>query len=310
MPSLDLGALATRLPPTPLTRFAPSPTGHLHLGHVANAIHVWGIARGLGGRVLLRLENHDRTRCRPAYETSLLDDLEWLGLEPDLGAVAEFRRSASPYRQSDCGEAYEAALLRLTREEMIFGCDCSRRDIAADGGDPFNEETPYPGRCRERRLPRAEGRGVRVRMSPGPEGFTDALLGEQEQHPAAQCGDLLVRDRLGNWTYQFTVVVDDLRHEVDLVVRGADLLSSTGRQLRLARLLGRDRLPIYLHHPLINRPDGTKLSKAAGDTGIRDLRRAGIRAETVLGRAAWLTGLLPQPRDLCAGELAGLFVRA
>jgi glutamyl/glutaminyl-tRNA synthetase len=91
-------------------------------------------------------------------------------------------------------------------------------------------------------------------------------------------------------------------------VRGEDLLASTGRQLRLGRLLGRDRPPVYLHHPLISRPDGTKLSKAGGDTGIRELRAAGASATSVLGRAAWLTGLLPRPRDLCADELAGLFV--
>jgi glutamyl/glutaminyl-tRNA synthetase len=308
MPSLDLEALLARLPPRPLTRFAPSPTGHLHLGHVANAIHVWGIARALGGKVLLRLEDHDRSRCRPAFEASVLDDLEWLGLEPDVGSVEELRRSPSPYRQSDCGDVYEAALVRLTGAGGVFGCDCSRRDIAAEGGDPFNEETPYPGRCRELRFPPTPGRGVRVRMHPGGERFTDALLGEQEQHPAAQCGDLLVRDRLGNWTYQFAVVVDDIRHEIDLVVRGADLIGSTGRQLRLGRLLGRERAPVYLHHPLIHRPDGAKLSKAAGDTGIRELRRAGVRPSSVLGRAAWLTGLLPRTRDLCVGELADLFV--
>jgi glutamyl/glutaminyl-tRNA synthetase len=308
MPPLDLDALAARLPPAPLTRFAPGPTGYLHLGHVANAVHVWGIARALGGRVLLRLEDHDRSRCRPAYEAALLEDLEWLGLVPDQGAPEELRHGPSPYRQSDCGQVYEAALARLAEAGAVFACACSRRDIAAEGGDWLNEETPYPGRCRDLGLDPAAGRGVRVRMEAGAEPFTDALLGEQEQNPAAQCGDLLVRDRLGNWTYQFAVVVDDLRHAVDLVVRGADLLSSTGRQLRLGRLLGRDRPPVFLHHPLINRPDGTKLSKAGGDTGLRDLRAAGARAPSVLGRAAWLTGLLPQPRDLCVEELADLFV--
>jgi glutamyl-Q tRNA(Asp) synthetase len=146
-----------------------------------------------------------------------------------------------------------------------------------------------------------------VRMEAGTERFLDASLGDQSQEPAAQCGDLLVRDRLGHWTYQFAVVVDDIRHAVDLVIRGQDLLGSTGRQLRLARLLGRERAPVFLHHRLISKPDGAKLSKASGDTGIRDLRRAGVGAPAVLGRAAWLTGLLPRPRELCVGELAGLF---
>src|SRR5690242_19934763 len=113
MPPIDLAALAARLPPRPLTRFAPAPTGYLHLGHVVNAIHVWGIARALGGRVLLRLEDHDRTRCRPEYERAILEDLDWLGLEPDVGTPAELRAGPSPYRQSDSGAAYAEALGRL-----------------------------------------------------------------------------------------------------------------------------------------------------------------------------------------------------
>jgi glutamyl-tRNA synthetase/glutamyl-Q tRNA(Asp) synthetase len=307
MRPLDLAALARCLPARPLTRFAPSPTGYLHLGHVANAIYVWGIGRALEGRVLLRMEDHDRGRCRQAYEAAALEDLEWLGLQPDVGLPEEFRRGVSPYRQSDCPTAYEAALLRLREKGRVFACDCSRKDIAADAGDPFNEETAYPGRCRDRGLEATPGRGLRLQMEPGTERFGDGMLGELSQEPAAQCGDLLLRDRLGQWTYQLAVVVDDLRHGVDLVIRGADLLSSTGRQLRVGRLLGRERPPVFLHHPLISKPDGAKLSKASGDTGIRELRRAGVRPATVLGRAAWLTGLLDQPRELEAGRLAELF---
>ena len=129
-------------------------------------------------------------------------------------------------------------------------------------------------------------------MEPGEERFTDARLGAMSQTPSEQCGDLLLRDRTGNWTYQLAVVVDDLRHEVDLVIRGEDLLPSTGRQLRLARMLGRERPPVFLHHPLIHRPDGAKLSKSSGDTGVRELRAAGVPPQAVLGRAAWMTGLL------------------
>jgi glutamyl/glutaminyl-tRNA synthetase len=268
---------------------------------------VWGIARALGGRVLLRMEDHDRGRCRPAYEAAALEDLDWLGLEPDIGPTGEFRNGASAYRQSDCSASYEEALRRLGEGGRVFACDCSRKDIAAEAGDAFNEETVYPGRCRDRGLEPAPGRGLRLRMEAGVERFVDGLLGQQSQEPAAQCGDLLLRDRLGQWTYQLAVVVDDLRHEVDLVIRGEDLLSSTGRQLRIARLLGRERPPVFAHHPLINKPDGAKLSKASGDAGIGELRRAGLRPPTVLGRAAWLTGLLDQPRDVAVTELQDLF---
>jgi glutamyl-tRNA synthetase/glutamyl-Q tRNA(Asp) synthetase len=307
MPPLDLAALRGRLPPNPITRFAPSPTGFLHLGHVANAIYVWGVARALGGRVLLRVEDHDRGRSRPEYEAAALEDLEWLGLVPDLGTPAELRLGASPYRQSDCDGAYAAALEELARTARVYACDCTRREIAAEVGDPLNQETRYPGRCRDRGLPLADGRGIRVVQEPGAETFADALLGVVTQVPSEQCGDLLLRDRTGNWTYQFSVVVDDGRHDVDLVVRGEDLLPSTGRQIRLSRMLGRGRPPVFLHHPLIRKADGAKLSKSSGDSGVRELRRAGVSREMVLGRAAWLTGLVEWPVDLSAEDLPSLF---
>ena len=309
MPPLDLAALRRRLPSAPLTRFAPSPTGYLHLGHVANAIWVWGIARALGGRVLLRIEDHDRGRSRTGYERAALEDLEWLGLTPDRGPPEELRGGASPFRQSDCGEIYAAALERLRRSERIYACDCSRREIALEVGSRFNQETRYSGRCRERGLAPAAGRGVRLVLPEGWEAFTDARLGEVAQAPAEQCGDLLLRDRTGNWTYQLAVVVDDLRHEVDLVIRGEDLLSSTGRQLMLARMLGRGWPPVFLHHPLIRREDGAKLSKSSGDTGVRELRAAGLTPQAVLGEAAWRTGLLARPEPLGPEEVAKLFGR-
>jgi glutamyl-tRNA synthetase/glutamyl-Q tRNA(Asp) synthetase len=307
MSLLDLAALRGRLPPRPITRFAPSPTGFLHLGHVANAMYVWGMARALDGRVLLRVEDHDRGRSRPEYEAAALEDLEWLGLAPDLGTPAELRLGASPHRQSDCGPAYAAALEELARTTRVYACDCTRRDIAAEAGDRLNQETRYPGRCRDRGLALTGGRGIRVVMEPGAETFTDALLGMVTQVPSEQCGDLLLRDRTGNWTYQFAVVVDDDRHDVDLVVRGEDLLPSTGRQIRLSRMLGRERPPVFLHHPLIRKEDGAKLSKSSGDTGVRELRRAGASPEMVLGRAAWLTGLIERPMDLSPEDLPSLF---
>jgi glutamyl-tRNA synthetase/glutamyl-Q tRNA(Asp) synthetase len=307
MSPFDLAALAARLPSRPITRFAPSPTGYLHLGHVANAVWVWGLARALGGRVLLRLEDHDRGRCRPAYEDALLDDLAWLGLEPDLGAIAELRAGPSAYRQSDAGDCYAAALERLRARGRVFACDCSRRDLARAEGDAFNEETRYAGRCRDRGLEPGAGRGLRVRVDPGAERFEDGRLGRREQDPSGQCGDLLLRDRLGQWTYQLAVAVDDLRHGVDLVVRGEDLLESTGRQLLLRRLLSGAPPPVFLHHPLIRKPGGEKLSKSSGDTGIRELRAAGQAPAKVLGRAAFLTGLQARPSPVAADDLAKLF---
>jgi len=261
-----------------ITRFAPAPTGYLHLGHVVNAIEVWRAARERDGRVLLRIEDHDRTRCRPEYEAAIRDDLAWLGFAPDMEVP----------RQSERAARYAEVLADLEARGLAYPCACSRREIAARVGDAFNAETPYPGTCRNRGVDPASTLARRVRMEPGVEAFTDLRLGPQSQVPADQCGDVLVRDRHGNWTYQFCVSVDDFDQGVTLVVRGEDLLASTGRQMRLARLVGRDTMPEFLHHALVRKPGGAKLSKSDGDTGIRELRAAGLDPAEVLARACAL----------------------
>lgn len=271
------------------TRFAPAPTGYLHLGHVANALAVWGVARRAGTTVLLRVEDHDRQRCRAVYETALLDDLDWLGFTPDIAPTAVFRRGPTRHRQSDNGPAYAAALARLReRGHQVYACDCSRKALlerTGQGAAPEGSDLRYDGYCRDRGLEAGTGRGLRVAVAPGAERFEDLRLGPQVQEPAAQCGDLLLRDRLGNWTYQLCVVVDDSEQGIDLVVRGEDLLASTGRQILLARMLGRAVPPRFLHHGLIRKPGGAKLSKADGDTSIRDLRARGASREEVLAAA-------------------------
>ncbi len=305
------------------TRFAPAPTGYLHLGHVVNAIWVWGMARAHDGRVLLRLEDHDRGRCRPEYEQAILDDLDWLGFVPDVATTSDFRAGAHSQRQSDNLARYEARLAELERQGLAYPCICSRADVAratdAATGAATSATTPeatdiadgtelrYPGTCRTRAVDPASTLARRIRVNAGTlEHFNDRRLGPQAQDPDLQCGDFLARDRHGNFTYQFCVVVDDLEQGVDLVIRGEDLLASTGRQLRLARLLERATPPQYLHHPLIRHPDGRKLSKSAGDTGVRELRAAGVTAAEVIGRAAALAGLDYDGAPINADELAQL----
>lgn len=305
------------------TRFAPAPTGYLHLGHVVNAIWVWGMARAHDGRVLLRIEDHDRGRCRPEYEQAILDDLDWLGFVPDGAQTAAFRAGAHPQRQSDNTERYVARLAELESQGIAYSCTCSRSDIArahdARPEDPrrespdaeqTGEELRYPGVCRTRALDPALTLARRVRVEPNiVEHFDDQRLGPQSQDPDVQCGDFLARDRHGNFTYQFCVVVDDLDQGVDFIIRGEDLLDSTGRQLRLARTLGRETPPRFLHHPLIRHPDGRKLSKSAGDTGVRELRTAGMSAAAVIGRAAALAGIGSDGAPVAANDLARLFVQ-
>jgi glutamyl-Q tRNA(Asp) synthetase len=276
----DVTTLARRLRGSPLTRFAPAPTGWLHLGHVFNAEWVWGIAHALSGRVLLRIEDHDRERCRPEFERGILDDLDWLGFAPDIHPTSEFRAGRCNGRQSDRDAHYRRAAAILRGGGLVYACDCSRKDIA-EAGDAGGAELRYTGRCRERGLPLDEGLGWRVRVASGVERFDDGLLGPQEQDPSQQCGDLLIRDRRGNWTYQFAVTIDDWLQGVDLVIRGQDLLPSTGRQIRLARLLGRATPPVFLHHRLLMKSPAQKLSKSDGDTGVREMRARGWTAVQV-----------------------------
>jgi glutamyl-tRNA synthetase/glutamyl-Q tRNA(Asp) synthetase len=268
----------------PTTRFAPAPTGYLHIGHVLNAIYVWGVARAIGARVLLRIEDHDRQRSRAEYERALIDDLAWLGFEPDERT-----------RQSDRREVYEGALARLRAAGLIYACDCTRKQTGPGR---------YNGRCRERGLDERHDRGIRVRIDEGSERFVDLMLGPQQQEPSSQAGDILLRDRHGLWTYQFAATVDDFAQGVTHVIRGDDLLDSTGRQIRLARLLGRDEPPTFLHHPLIMKTPVQKISKSDADTGIRELREEGWSPARVIGYTAALAGLIALPRELDVADLA------
>ena len=260
--------------------------------------------RASGGRVLLRVEDHDRQRSRREFERGILNDLDWLGFEPDEPRTDAFRAGPCVGRQSDRTSIYETALARLRAAGVIYACDCSRRALEPAPGPA---ERRYPGTCRDKGLAELPGLGIRVRLDASVERFTDLVHGELTQHPADQCGDVLVRDREGNWTYQFAVTVDDEAQGVTLVIRGDDLLQSTGRQIQLARLLGRTSPPMFLHHPLVMKSATQKLSKADGDTSVEDLRRSGWSAVDVIGEAAARVGLIHQRGRVHAGEVAALF---
>jgi glutamyl-Q tRNA(Asp) synthetase len=294
------------LPASPVTRFAPAPTGYLHLGHLVNVVYVWGIAQATSGRVVLRVEDHDRQRARAGFEVAMLADLARLGVAPDEPSAASFAAGQSPFRQSDNDAVYASALDALRDQGLVYACACARSTFAASeasSGRPWRG-IGCPGGCRDRALPEDATAGLRVAVGAGSERWLDLLAGPMADEPAAS-GDPLVRDRLGNWTYAWCVVVDDVRHGIDLVIRGRDLLDATPVQLRLARLIGRESPPQLLHHPLIRRVSGQKLSKAAGDTAIRSLLDAGRTPPELFGTAARLAGLTEtdapiEPRDLGA----------
>lgn len=339
-----------------VTRFAPAPTGHLHLGHVLNALHVWGIARALGGRVLLRIEDHDRQRSRPDFERAILDDLDWLGFVPDDPPTDAFRAGPCRSRQSDRQDVYTSALARLrdarlsragagssrpdassvpdaddrieapsvvgsafSRTNVLYACDCTRRDLRDAMEQTLGPLAPdtelrYSGRCASRQLDWGPGVGLRAHIDDTIERFVDLRHGLQEQRPFEQCGDLLLKDRDGNWTYQFAVTVDDMVQGVNLVIRGDDLLESTGRQILLARMLGRDEPPRFLHHGLIMKSATQKLSKADRDTSVRDMRAGGLTVQHVFGRTLHAAGLAastaPLSRPDAESLVAGLYHRA
>ncbi len=240
---------------------------------------------GCGSRITIASGAGPRTRTH-AWRISA-----WLGFEPDAGL--------SPlWRQSDRGARYDAALADLVAAGRLYACACSRRDV---GGER------YAGRCRDRGLPLDAGHGLRVRLDDGPETASDLVHGPLMQRPSAQCGDVLVRDRDGHWTYQFAVTVDDIDQGITLVIRGTDLIESTGRQVALMRLLGRAQPPVYLHHPLIHGDGGAKLSKSEFDTGVRELRAHGLAPEEVVGRAAAAVGLVTAGASLAAAAARRLF---
>ncbi len=304
-----------------VSRFAPAPTGYLHLGHVVNALHVWGIARALGGRVLLRIEDHDRQRSRPEYERAILDDLDWLGFTPDEPSTDAFRAGRCRGRQSDRHDVYEQALARLRTlsgadgRALLYACDCTRRALRAAmeherGSLAADVELRYSGRCAARDLEWRPGLGLRLRLPDVEEHFVDLRHGPQVQRPLEQCGDLLLVDRDGNWTYQFAVTVDDMVQGVNLVVRGDDLLASTGRQILLARMLGRAVPPRFLHHGLIMKSATQKLSKADRDTSVRDMRAAGLTPEDVVSRALYGAGFIEVEAPMSRLEAEALVARA
>lgn len=267
---------------TVITRFAPSPTGELHLGHVAHMAWVWAAAAITGARVLVRMEDHDRGRCRPEYEAAILADLAWLGFEPDHESLASLAGHPSPWRQSDHPERYQSAFDDLRGRGLLYGCTCTRSDLPPPDDDG---ERRYPGTCRGQPIDR-EGRSVvRVQLPDDRTQVDDLLHGPIRQHPAAEHGDPVIRDAMGQWSYQFCVTIDDMHDAVNLIVRGEDLRSSTGRQWLLAQMLGRTEPLVTLHHPLLLGEDGRKLSKRDGSLAVGAMRPRGMTAEEVVALA-------------------------
>ncbi len=289
------------------TRFAPSPTGDLHLGGLSVALVSWLLARTTGGKFIVRVDDLDVARALPGSTDRILEDLRWLGLDWDEGpGPVESSELGSPY-QSKRGDLYTRSLEELRRVARIYPCDCSRAEIVRVAAAPHaGEETVYPGICRRRSEQKDAKRASSLRLdisSVPPLEVRDVLRGPFRQEMAKQVGDFVLRRADGVYSYQLATAVDDATMNVDLVVRGDDLLASTPRQIHLQRLLGL-RTPRYLHLPVILGANGQRLAKRNGDTlTVRYFRGLGASSREVLALVAHGLKLIESPAAVSLDDL-------
>ena len=300
-------------------RWAPSPTGLLHVGSARTALAAWLSVRSRGGAFVWRVEDLDPPRIVAGTEAAALDDLRWLGLDwdegPDVGGPH------APYRQSERAGLYEAALRRLAERGRLFPCRRSRKDLHELASAPHGTGglPPYPASLRPTRLApdwfarfKAMGQpdaALRFRIGEGTVHWTDRVRGPQAERVSETTGDFVLKRRDGLYAYQLAVVVDDLAMGVTEVVRGADLLDSTARQIQLVEALG-GAVPDYAHLPLALAADGEKLSKREAGLTLRSLRDAGVSSEAVVGVLAHSLGLVETPEPRAARSLIPRFAWA
>lgn len=284
-------------------RFAPTPSGRMHLGNVFSALMAWASARSQNGSFILRIEDLDVRAHNPQYTSYLLDDLQWLGLTWDKG----------PFYQSKRTELYQEALLRLQQQGILYPCFCSRADLHAAQAPHASDGTYiYAGTCRNlshtkrEELSKHKIPATRLRVPNKTYTFKDRVYGPITQNLAESCGDFIVRRADGVFAYQLAVVIDDADMGITEVVRGSDLLSSTPRQLYLQDVLGLSH-PQYAHLPLLVAPDGKRLSKRNRDLDLGTLRSQRKTPEEILGFLAYCAGLAEIEEPLSAVQVASRF---
>ena len=282
-------------------RFAPSPTGRMHLGNVFSALLSWLSAKSQGGTWLLRIEDIDPQRSRQEYAELIMDDLHWLGLDWDEG----------PYYQSERGDIYEHYLKQLTDNGLTYPCYCTRADILATQAPHESDgRVVYKGTCRNL-APGVKTGPAAIRMKVPSEGkgilsFTDGHYGMQTIDLTTHCGDFIVRRKDGAWAYQLAVVVDDALMGINEVVRGCDLLLSSPQQIYLAQQLG-FAPPHFTHLPLLCNKQGQRLSKRDQSLDMAALRTSNT-PEEIIGMLAHAAGLQQSNEPITAQELVGEFL--
>lgn len=282
-------------------RFAPSPTGYLHEGHLLSALYVWAAARKWNLHIHLRIEDHDRGRSREAYIDGIREDLQWMGFIPHSESI-----------QSGRQHIYRQVMESLSIAGLVYPCTCSRKQLVAENPRSETGEIIYQGKCRKiaadpeaLKIQNEIPHNLRFKIADKVIGWTDYRLGDFHENPARQCGDFPLMDRDGCYTYQLCVCTDDLEQGITHIVRGEDIINSTARQIALSETLcnvahhvgnipREYKRPIYLHHPLIVDSAGKKLSKRELAHSVRQDKEAGNSPEELLGRVLFKAGFLPK----------------
>lgn len=293
-------------------RFAPSPSGRMHLGNLLCGLIAWLSVRSQNGKMILRQEDLDSMRCPLSYARLIEEDLRWFGLDWDEGGL-EGKGPHAPYLQSRRSDIYQKYLDKLEQKGLLYPCFCSRAQLHAASAPHLEDgQVLYPGTCR-RLTPQQVGQkrktrspAIRVKVPDRTVGFTDLHYGRVEQNLAARCGDFILRRSDGVFAYQLAVTVDDGLMEVTQVVRGRDLLSSTPRQIWLLQELGFS-VPEYGHIPLLLDETGSRLSKRDLSLDLGELRKRFGRPEPILGKLAYAAGLLDRPEPASVKELVSVF---
>ena len=276
-----------------IIRFAPSPTGFLHEGHLLSALYVWAAAKKWDLKIHLRIEDHDQGRARKEYIDGIREDLAWLGFKYDSESI-----------QSSHFEFFQKILDKLIAKDLVYPCTCSRKQLQSENPISETGEVVYQGKCSTQHLPCNEPHSLRIVIPDKVINWHDERLGDFSENPKQQCGDFPIRDRDGFWTYQFAVCIDDLTQGITHIVRGEDIRNSTARQIALSQLIadtsqGDPDLaippytrPVYLHHPLIVDSTGKKLSKREHAYSLRQDKDAGKNPAEILGQILYKAGFL------------------
>ena len=284
----------------PVGRFAPAPSGRMHLGNVFAALLAWLSVRSADGELVLRMEDLDTQRTSEEFAQVLREDLRWLGLDWD--------RETPP--QSARSKVYDRYFDLLDQQQLLYPCYCTRSQLHSVNAPHLSDGTyVYPGTCRnltpEQRTASGRKPAWRVMVPDRLWQFTDLVQGDYSCNLATDCGDMVVRRADGVYVYQLAVTVDDGEAGVTEVVRGMDLMSSAPRQMYLQELFGFPH-PRYAHVPMLLAPDGRRLSKRDRDLDLGVLRQR-ITPEELIGILAYSAGLLDKPEPICAAELAACF---